>query len=151
MLLNYGEPQILELFKNILPSKLYWTLFSINNLRVAVDAAKRVLTKEKIHKQLSGQLGATTPFMKVGDVSHSCKKVSFTAQDPIRELLENLTSMVYNMSMQKKENNRSFKPQIYPKRGRGQTRQNLGNRDRNRSFSRDRQRQNFRPNYRGQL
>ena len=55
------------------------------------------------------------------------------------------------MSIQKEENSRPFKPQIYPKRGRGQSRQNFGNRDRNRSFSRDRQRQNFRSNYRGQL
>ena len=38
--LNYGEPQILELFKNTLPSKLYWILFSINNLRDAIDATK---------------------------------------------------------------------------------------------------------------
>ena len=30
-LLNYGEPEILELFKNTLPSKLYWILFPINN------------------------------------------------------------------------------------------------------------------------
>ena len=70
VLLNYGEPQIVELFKNTLPSKLYWILFSINNLRDAVDATKRVLTKEKIDKQLSGQSGTATPFMKVGDVSH---------------------------------------------------------------------------------
>ena len=28
-LLNYGEPEILELFKNTLPSKLYWILFPI--------------------------------------------------------------------------------------------------------------------------
>ena len=46
-LLNYGGSQILELFKNTLPSKLYWILFPINNLRDAVDAMKRVLTKEK--------------------------------------------------------------------------------------------------------
>ena len=43
-LLNYGEPQILELFKNTLPSKLYWILFPINNLRDAVDAMKRMLS-----------------------------------------------------------------------------------------------------------
>ena len=48
MLLNYDEPQILELFKNTLPSRLYWVLFSISNLREAADVAKRVLTKEKI-------------------------------------------------------------------------------------------------------
>ena len=41
-LLNYGEPQILELFQNTLPSRLYRVLFSINNLRDAVDTATRV-------------------------------------------------------------------------------------------------------------
>ena len=120
-LLNYGESQILELFKNALPSKLYWILFSINNLRDAVDATKRVLTKEKIAKQLSGQSSTTTPFMKVGDAPHLSQKVSFNA-NPIREQLESLTFMVYNMSVPKEENNRPFKPQIHPKRGRGQNR-----------------------------
>ena len=119
-LLNYEEPQILELFKNTLPSKLYLVLFPINNLRDAVDATKRVLTEEKLDKQLSGQAGTTTPFMKVGDVSHSGKKVSFNVQDPFREQLENLTAMVYNMSMQKEGNNKPFKPQIYQKKDRGQ-------------------------------
>ena len=52
-LLNYGKPQILELFKNTLPSKLYWILFPINNLRDTVEATKRVLTKEKLDKHLS--------------------------------------------------------------------------------------------------
>ena len=62
--------------------------------------------------------------MRVGDVLHSSKKVSFEAYDPIREQLESLTSMVYNMSIQKEENNRPCKPQIYQqKRGRGQSRQ----------------------------
>ena len=47
ILLIYDEPQILELLKNTLPSRLYWALFSINNLREAVDVAKRVLTKRR--------------------------------------------------------------------------------------------------------
>ena len=34
VLLNYEELQILELFKNTLPSKLYWILFPINNLEM---------------------------------------------------------------------------------------------------------------------
>ena len=50
---NYGEPETLELFKNTLPNKLYWILFPINNLREAVDTAKRVLNKEKLDKQLT--------------------------------------------------------------------------------------------------
>ena len=38
-LLDYGEPQILELFKNTLPSRLYYMLYHIDNLRVAVETA----------------------------------------------------------------------------------------------------------------
>ena len=40
------------------------------------------------------------------------KKVSVNAHDPIKEQLENLTSMVYNMSIQKEDNNRPFKSHI---------------------------------------
>ena len=47
-LLGYGEPQILEVFKNTLPTKLYWILFPIEDLRQVVDAVKRILTKEKL-------------------------------------------------------------------------------------------------------
>ena len=49
-LLNYGEPQILELFKNTLPSRLYYILYPIDELKAAVETAKRVLTKVKIDK-----------------------------------------------------------------------------------------------------
>ena len=117
-LLNYGKPQILELFINTLPSKLYWILFPINNLRDVVDATNRVLTKEKLDKQLSGQATTSTPFMKVGDVSNG-KRVSFNVQDSIGEQLENLTLMVYNMSMQKNEGKKPFKPHLYPKKSKG--------------------------------
>ena len=75
-LLNYGEPQILELFKNTLLGKLYWILFPINNLQEAVDAAKMVLTKEKLYKQLSGQTANDTPFMKMRDTVHPGKNMS---------------------------------------------------------------------------
>ena len=47
LLLNYYEPQILELFKITLTSRLYWVLFSIEDLREVVDAAKRELTKKR--------------------------------------------------------------------------------------------------------
>ena len=49
-LLGYGEPHVLEVFKNMLPTKLYWILFPIEDLRQAVDTAKRILTKEKLDK-----------------------------------------------------------------------------------------------------
>ena len=39
ILLGYGEPQILEVFKNTLPTKLYWILFPIEDLRQVVEKA----------------------------------------------------------------------------------------------------------------
>ena len=62
-MLGYGEPQILEVFKNTVCSRLYWILYPINELRVVVETAKEVLTKEKIDKQRTGQ-SSTSPFMK---------------------------------------------------------------------------------------
>ena len=53
-LLDFGEPQNLEVFKNTLPTKLYWILFPIEDLRQAVQTAKRILTKENLDKQLVG-------------------------------------------------------------------------------------------------
>ena len=63
-LLGYGEPQSLEVFKNTLPTKLYWILFHIEDLRQAVGTAKRILTKEKLDEQLSRQ-SLSTPFMSI--------------------------------------------------------------------------------------
>ena len=69
-MLNYGEMQILENFKNSLLYRLYLTLIKANNLRDAIDLAKRVLTKEKLDRQLTGQ--SSTPFMKASsNDSHS--------------------------------------------------------------------------------
>ena len=53
-LLGYKEPQILEVFKNTLPRKLYCILFPIEDLRQVVEIAKRILTKEKLDRQLTG-------------------------------------------------------------------------------------------------
>ena len=46
-MLGYGEPQILEFFKNTTPNRLYWSLYPIDNLRVAVETAKRALTRRR--------------------------------------------------------------------------------------------------------
>ena len=46
-MLNYGEMQILENFKNTLLYRLYLIPINVNTLRDAIDLAKRVLTKEK--------------------------------------------------------------------------------------------------------
>ena len=65
-LLGYGQPQILEVFKNTLPTKLYWILFPIEDLRQAVETAKVLLTKEKLDKKLMCQSSAS-PFMNIRD------------------------------------------------------------------------------------
>ena len=54
-LLGYDKPQVLEVFKNTLSSRLYWFLFPIEDLRQAVETGKRILTIEKIDRQLVGQ------------------------------------------------------------------------------------------------
>ena len=63
-LLGCGKPQVLEVFKNTIPSRLYWVLFPIEDLRQAVETAKGILTKEKIDRQLAGQ-SSSTPFMNI--------------------------------------------------------------------------------------
>ena len=52
-LLGYTEPQIIDVFKNKLHTQLYWILFPIENLRQAVETAKRILTKENSDRQLT--------------------------------------------------------------------------------------------------
>ena len=60
---------MLEVFKNTLPTRLYWILFPIEDLRQAVEIAKNILTKEKIDRQLAGQLSSTT-FINIKDWVH---------------------------------------------------------------------------------
>ena len=88
-LLNYGEPKIMELFKNTLPSRLYYMLYQINDLRVVEETAKRLLTKEQMDKK-AGQATAS-PVIQVnqGNSKHknkaekSEKKVSFSAVEAL--------------------------------------------------------------------
>ena len=41
-------------------------MYPIDDLRMAAETAKRVLTKEKVDRQMSGQ-SSTTPVMKVSE------------------------------------------------------------------------------------
>ena len=116
-LLGYGEPQILKVFKNTLTTKLYWILFFIEDLRQAVETAKRILTKEKLDKQLTGQTSAS-PFMSIRDGI----KVSFNSRDEIGDKIDKLTVMLGKLAAKDDNNKRPFKPQIYQGRRRGQNR-----------------------------
>ena len=105
-LLNYGDPQILELFKNTLPCRIYYMLYQIDDLRVVVETAKRLLTKEQMDKK-SGQ-ATTSPFMQTSQGNSKSKnkpeknekKVSFSAEEAIErttDSIERLASLMDEM------------------------------------------------------
>ena len=130
-MLGYGEPQILEVLKNTIPNRLFWILYPIDNLRGAVETAKRVLTKERIDRQMSGQ-SSTTPFMRVSNdnnysAKNSCKKgVTFDALETIErnsDSIDKLTPLVSKRNVKMdKQCETQYKPQVYQDRKRGQNR-----------------------------
>ena len=93
-------------FKNTLPYRLYSTLINVNNLRDVIDLAKRVLTKEKLDRQLTGQ--SSTPFMKASHndshlhLNHHKKGVTFDAMETLErnsDCIDRLTLLDSNMKM----------------------------------------------------
>ena len=153
---GYGEPQILEVFKNTLPTKLYWILFPIEDFRQAVDTAKRILTKEQLDKQLTGQT-STSPFMSIREGTD--KRVSFNTRDELGDKKDKLAIVMSKLAVIDNHERRSFKLQIYKSRGQnrsyGQGKYQPRSNDRNRSYGTDRDtRQNYqgsrsRGNFRG--
>ena len=156
LLLGYGEPQILEVFKNTLPTKLYWILFPIEDLRQAIETAKRILTKEKLDKQLMGQSSAS-PFMNIRDGTE--RRVSFSTRDELGDKIGKLTVVMSRLAAKDNHEKRPFKPQIYESRGQNRSfnQKNFQNRPGNRKRGQNtssRPRQNygdnsFRGNFRG--
>ena len=104
----------MEVFKNTLPTKLYWILLPIEDLRQAVETAKRILTKEKLDKQLIGQT-STSPFMSIRDGTE--RKVSFNSRDELGDKIDKLTVMMGRLAVRDSNDKRPFKPQIYKSRG----------------------------------
>ena len=138
---------------------------NVNNLRDAIDLAKRVLTKEKLDRQLTRQ--TSTPFMKVTiNDNHSTqnnpkKGVIFDAMGTLERnsnCIDRLTSLVSNMKMTIDRKQSPYEPRIYQGRSRNQNMNQQNFTPRNRSFSRGRNqggnrgsynyRNNYRSNYR---
>ena len=120
---------------------MYWVLFPIDNLREAVETAKRFLPKEKIDRQMTGQ--SSTPVMKLSD-KKSKKTVLFNARDVLErnsKNMEQMTALMDKMYIKLDQKDVSYKLQIYQKRGRGQNRQNFRQNNNNwrgsRLFSRE--------------
>ena len=100
--------------------KLYWVLFPIADLRLAVETAEGILTKEKIDKQLAGQT-SSTPFMSVRD--GLSKRVIFNVVDDLEQKIDRL--MMDKLVTEDKGQPKWLKPQVYqPNRDRNQNRGN---------------------------
>ena len=126
-LLGYEEPQILDVFKNTLPSRLYWVLFQIEDLRQAVETMKRILSKERIGRQLAGQ-STSIPFMSIWEgYSKNKRSLSFDTQNILHNKTDQLISILNKLSTQGSNQNRPFKAKIYQGRKRGQGRNNYYN------------------------
>ena len=74
---------------------MYWILFPIEDLRQAVETAKRILTKEKLDKQLTGQSSAS-PFMSIRDGTE--RKVSFNTRDELGDKIDKLTVVMSRLA-----------------------------------------------------
>ena len=133
------------MFKNTLLTKLYWILFTIEDIRQAVDIAKRIFNKEKLDKQLTGQI-STSPFMSIREGTN--KRVSFDTRDELGDKIDKLTVVMSKLAATENHQRRPIKPQIYKSRGQsrsyGQERYQTRLNDRNRGFSTD---SNTRQNY----
>ena len=111
----------------------------MDNLRDAVETAKRFLTNEKIDRQMTGQ--SSTPFMKLTEKKR--KTVTFDARDALEKTSENMermTALMDKMYIKLEQKDMPYKPQIY-QRERGQNRRQFsrGNNWRgNRPFDRNR-------------
>ena len=88
-------------------------------MRLAVETAKRILTKEKIDRQLAGQ-SSLTPLMSTKD-GYNSKKVTFDMQDRLDDKIDKLTSMMSKLTAQDNNQNKHFKLKIYQGRWRGQS------------------------------
>ena len=142
-LLDYGEPQILELFRNTLPSRLYYMLYQIDDLRIAVETTKRLLTKEQMDKK-AGQ-SSTSSFMQVNESSFKGKdktekKISPSAVETMERTtcsIERLASLMDKMDTKLDRREDQYRPRVYQGRSRGCSYRQNNYGSRNRSYSRD--------------
>ena len=77
------------------------------DLRQAVEMTKRILTKEKIDRQLAGQT-SSTPFLSI--IEGFGKKITFNMTDSIEQKIDKLMVMMGKLVMEDKGQNRPFKP-----------------------------------------
>ena len=119
-------------------------MFPIEDLRQAVETAKRILTKEKLDKQLTGQT-STSLFMSIREGASG--RVAFDTREELGDKIDMLMVMIGKLAAKDSNRNRPFKPQIHksrrpppPGQNRDYSQRSYQNRSRvdNRANSRDR-------------
>ena len=120
-------------------------MFSIEDLRQAVETTKRILAKEKLDKQLSGQSSAS-PFMSIRDGTE--RKVSFNTRDKLGYKIDKLTAVMSRLAAKDSHKKRPFKPQVYKSRGQNRSYNQGGyqNRSNRGQYENNRPRQSYRDN-----
>ena len=94
-------------------------LFPIEDLIQAVETTKRILTKEKLDKQLTRQT-STSLLMSIREEAD--RKVSFDNRDELGNKIDKLTVMLDRLAAKDNTKKSPFKPQIYQSRARGHNR-----------------------------
>ena len=90
-------------------------LFPREDLRQVVETAKRILTKEKIDRQLAGQT-SLMPFMNIKD-EYTSKKATFDTQNSLDEKIDRPTSLMSKLTAEDDDQIKQFKPKIYQSKG----------------------------------
>ena len=114
--IRQGAASCIRNFKNTLPMRLCWVLFPIDDLSLAVETAKRILTKEKIDRQLAGQ-SSSTLFMNIRYHYDSKKVVTFDTKDRLDNKIYKLTSMMSKLTAQGSNQNKQFKHKFIKAKG----------------------------------
>ena len=102
---------------------LGWVIFTIINLRQAIDVAKRVMTKEKCDRKMTDQ-ATVTPSMTVNDGHnrsnnlYSNEQVTFDRHDKLYQWVDNMFNMMPMMATSNlsSPSNEPYKPYICQRR-----------------------------------
>ena len=118
-------------------------LYLIDNLREAVEMAKKVLAKEQMDKK-AGQSSAS-PFMQISQSSSKNrdkaeKNISFSAVEAMERTTDNierLASLMDRMDTKLDRREDQYRPRVYQGRSRGCSYRQNNYGSRNRSYSQD--------------
>ena len=121
--------------------RLYYILYQIDDFRSALETAKRLLTKEQLDKQKTGQSSAS-PFKKVSQENpkKSEKCVTFGGMETIKrhgDSIDKVTSLMNKLDIKLDRREAQYRPKIFRGRNRGCGQRQDRYRPRDRSYSRE--------------